>query len=71
VRVADFTVAVQYALANAVLHDCNSNPKLHIRMKVFSDPSGVSIIIQDQWPGFDVSKVPDPTSKLLMVVEFK
>ena len=59
----DVGMAVQEALANAVLHGCNSNPKLHVTMKLLSDASGVSIIIQDQGPGFDVSQVPDPTSE--------
>ena len=55
-------MAVQEALANAVLHGCNSNPELHVTIKASSDPAGVSIIIQDPGSGFDLSQVPDPSS---------
>ena len=61
-RAFEVGVAVQEALANAVLHGCKSNPELRVTMKLSSDRSGVSIIIQDPGPGFDVSQVPDPSS---------
>src|SRR5215470_1572058 len=61
-RAFEVGMAVQEALANAVLHGCKSNPELRVTMKVSSDRSGVSIIIQDPGPGFDVSQVPDPSS---------
>lgn len=56
-------MAVQEALANAILHGCNSNPALHVTMELLSGPSGVFITIQDPGPGFDLSQILDLSSE--------
>jgi serine/threonine-protein kinase RsbW len=55
-------MAVQEALANAVVHGCNSDPGRMVRVAVTSDASGVSIVIHDPGPGFDPGQVRDVTS---------
>jgi serine/threonine-protein kinase RsbW len=55
-------MAVQEALANAVVHGCNSDPSLTVRVAVASDASGVSIVIHDPGPGFEPERVQDASS---------
>lgn len=54
-------LAVQEALANAVVHGCNNNPALTVRCCVMSDDNGrVFIAVSDPGPGFKPGSVPDP-----------
>jgi serine/threonine-protein kinase RsbW len=50
----DILVAVQEALANAILHGCNSDPSKTIYCSVVIDPSAFTITVRDPGPGFDV-----------------
>ena len=51
----DIFVALQEALANAVLHGCQNDSAKTIRCWVEIDPSAFRIVIQDPGPGFDVT----------------
>jgi len=51
----DIFVALQEALANAVLHGCQNDSAKTIRCWVEIDPSAFTIVIQDPGPGFDVA----------------
>ena len=57
----DILVALQEALANAVFHGCKDDPSKAIYCAVEIDPAGVTIIIRDPGPGFDVEAVTQPT----------
>jgi serine/threonine-protein kinase RsbW len=57
-------LAVQEALANAVVHGCGNDPSKKIRCQLKSDPQGrILISVSDPGPGFSPNLVPDPRSK--------
>lgn len=49
----DIFLALQEALANAVLHGCQSDPSAMVRAWVEIDPATISIVIRDPGAGFD------------------
>ncbi len=49
----DIFLALQEALANAVLHGCQSDPSAMVRAWVEIDPTTISIVIRDPGTGFD------------------
>ena len=55
-------VAVQEALANAVIHGCRNDPAQLVRCRVECSESHIAITIRDPGSGFDVASLPDPTS---------
>lgn len=54
-------LALREALANAVLHGNreDSAKKVHVRCEC-DDNVGVSLVVRDEGPGFDLAAVPDP-----------
>ena len=50
----DILVALQEALANAVVHGCKNDPSKSVYCSVVIDPSAFIITIRDPGPGFDV-----------------
>jgi serine/threonine-protein kinase RsbW len=50
----DILVALQEALANAVLHGCQNDGTKTILCRVKINPSALTIVIRDPGPGFDV-----------------
>lgn len=56
-------VAIQEALANAVVHGCRNDPTQIVRCRVECSESDVSITVCDPGPGFDVDSLPDPTAE--------
>jgi anti-sigma regulatory factor (Ser/Thr protein kinase) len=50
----DILIAVQEALANAILHGCQKDCSKTIQCSVVIDPSAFTITIRDCGPGFDV-----------------
>ena len=50
----DVLIALQEALANAVLHGCQNDPSQTIRCSVLIDRSAFTITIRDSGPGFEV-----------------
>ena len=55
-------VAVQEALANAVVHGCKNDPSQIVHCRVECDDSAIAITVRDPGPGFDLQSLPDPTS---------
>jgi serine/threonine-protein kinase RsbW len=55
-------VAIQEALANAVIHGCGNNPSQMVHCQVDCTDSAIAITVRDPGPGFDVASLPDPTS---------
>ncbi len=51
----DIFVALQEALANAVLHGCQNDGSKTIRCWIEIDPSAFMIVIRGPGPGFDVA----------------
>ncbi len=52
-------LAVQEALANAVVHGCGNDPSQSVQCELSSDDSGrILIVVADPGPGFDFSAPP-------------
>src|SRR6201981_1654853 len=57
----EVALAVQEALANAVVHGCGNDPSKKVRCQLKSDPKGrIVIIVTDPGPGFSPDSVSDP-----------
>ncbi len=57
----EIALAVQEALANAVVHGCGNDPSKQVRCRLKSDPRGrVVIIVTDPGPGFSPEVLADP-----------
>jgi serine/threonine-protein kinase RsbW len=56
-------VAIQEALANAVVHGCGNNPSHTVHCRVECNDSDIAITVRDPGPGFDVDALTDPTSE--------
>jgi len=57
-------LAIQEALANAVVHGCKNDPSKHVRCQLESDPLGrILIIVTDPGPGFNANLLSDPTAR--------
>jgi serine/threonine-protein kinase RsbW len=57
-------MALREALANAVLHGCNSDPSKRIECSVTCDENrGILIVVRDPGNGFDPAKLPSPTDE--------
>ena len=55
----DIMIALQEALANAVLHGCGDDPAKQIHCIVTVDPAEISIVIRDPGPGFETASSSD------------
>jgi len=57
----EVALAVQEALANAVVHGCGNDPSKQVRCQLKSDPHGrIVIIVTDPGPGFSPDVLSDP-----------
>jgi len=55
------SLAVHEALANAVVHGCNSDPSKQVRCRLRRDFQGAMVItVTDSGPGFSLAAVADP-----------
>jgi serine/threonine-protein kinase RsbW len=55
-------MALQEALANAIVHGCKQNAALMANVQVETNSSGATIVVRDPGTGFDVAEVRDPAS---------
>jgi len=55
-------VAVQEALANAIVHGCKNDLSQIVHCRVECNESAIAITVRDPGPGFDLASLPDPTS---------
>ncbi len=57
----EIALAVQEALANAVVHGCGNDSSKQVRCRLKSDPQGrIVIIVTDPGPGFSPALLADP-----------
>ena len=56
-------LALEEALVNANKHGNGMDPSKQVRGDCTLDEDRVTIVIEDEGPGFDVGSVPDPTSE--------
>ena len=58
----EIALAVQEAVANAVVHGCNNDPSKQVRCRVKTNALGfILIIVTDPGPGFTSETLPDPS----------
>jgi serine/threonine-protein kinase RsbW len=57
----EIEIALNEALANAVVHGCGEDPGQTIQVCAACDPTrGILIVVRDPGPGFDPEQVPSP-----------
>jgi serine/threonine-protein kinase RsbW len=57
----EIALAVQEALANAVVHGCGNDPSKQVRCRLKTDPRGrIVIVVTDPGPGFSLDQLSDP-----------
>jgi serine/threonine-protein kinase RsbW len=55
-------LAMREALANAVIHGNRRDPKKKVAIRCYCQPDrGMLLVIDDEGPGYDPAKVPNPT----------
>ena len=52
-------IALQEALANAVLHGCGDDPAKQVHCIVSVDPAEINIVLRDPGPGFETASSSD------------
>ena len=62
-RLFDIKLCVEEAVRNAILHGNRLNKKLHVKVSYLIADGRINIEVEDEGPGYDPEKVPDPTSK--------
>jgi len=55
-------LALEEALVNAIKHGNGMDPAKEVHIVCSFDDDRVTIVIEDEGPGFDVAQVPDPTA---------
>jgi serine/threonine-protein kinase RsbW len=60
----ELDLALQEALANALIHGCKKDASKQIHCRVSMENGAVVITIADPGPGFDPEAVPDPLSEV-------
>ncbi len=55
-------LALEESLINAVKHGNKNDPNKNVHVEAIISPRQVDLIIEDEGPGFDRTKVPDPTA---------
>jgi serine/threonine-protein kinase RsbW len=58
----EVSLALQEALANAILHGCEQHPDCEVTVQLDCDPAGLSITVSDPGTGFDAEALLDPCS---------
>lgn len=56
-------LALEEALVNAIRHGNRSDPEKAVEIRCYLGDDQVRIEIEDEGPGFDPAKLPDPTSE--------
>ena len=58
---SEIELAVQEAIANAVVHGCEEDPGRSVQVSVACDEErGMIIMVRDPGPGFNLDEVPNP-----------
>jgi serine/threonine-protein kinase RsbW len=66
-REVELALALQEALANAIVHGSKRDPNKMVECWVSHGHSGILIVVRDSGPGFNPEGVPDPLSRQQLV----
>jgi serine/threonine-protein kinase RsbW len=55
-------IALREALANAIIHGNHSDPRRNVQVSCHCGPDELLVTVRDEGRGFDIDKVPDPTT---------
>ncbi len=55
-------IATVEAVNNAIIHGNKSNPEKFVDIEFFKKDKVLEIVVEDEGEGFDVDRIPDPTS---------
>jgi serine/threonine-protein kinase RsbW len=56
-------MAVRESVVNAVMHGNKQDPGKHVRLTVQSENDGLSVVVEDEGEGLDLSHVANPTDE--------
>lgn len=59
----DIRLCVEEMVRNAIVHGNNSDSGLNVLIKYWLEGDRLIIEVEDEGPGFDIDKVPDPTTE--------
>jgi serine/threonine-protein kinase RsbW len=62
-RFVNLQIASSEAVINAIVHGNKENPQKKVFTEISHNSIAITVIIQDEGSGFDLSKLPDPTSE--------
>jgi len=68
-RLFDIKLCAEEAIRNAIVHGNRADKKLHVRISYWVESDKLNIEVEDEGPGFDPEKIPDPTAKGNMLKE--
>lgn len=63
---ADVMIAFGEAIANAIVHGCDSDPGRTVGIKCVAGPGRLTIDVRDPGNGFDPEKIPKPTPRSIV-----
>ena len=55
-------IAMEEAIVNAIRHGNGQDPGKHVHVEASVTPQSAEIVVEDEGPGFDRGRVPDPTA---------
>ena len=59
----NFQIAVSEALINAIVHGNHESDSKIVKMEIQYNDNSITVKIKDEGTGFDINKLPDPTSE--------
>jgi len=57
------SVAVRESVVNAIKHGNKENEKKRVRVSFVIHPKALEVAVQDEGPGFDPGRIPDPVAE--------
>jgi len=57
------SVAVRESVVNAIKHGNKENEKKRVRVSFVIHPRALEVAVQDEGPGFDPGRIPDPVAE--------
>lgn len=62
-KYVNFLIAVTEACVNAIVHGNKNNPSKKVNVNLSYDETIFCVKVKDEGEGFDINKIPDPTTE--------